>query len=323
MNRAPAAIMASVLIPAAILALFHAGAIAAPAGKARLEVDGASVILRQNRAGAQKRAIDSGLRKAVFQAVRQSMGKAESSRYRPRIEGAILSEARRYVRSYRVLGLDVNAGARLLKVRLEVVVDLPAVDEAVRSLKLAKVKKGETRLLFLVEEQVLRAGAGGGKNIFTLKSEKLGTAERRLMLDFARAGYTPVNPRGQREPAQPGQIHAAVSGDLDAARALGSLYGCPFVITASAIVERERGGAVVGVASARVIRVDDGAVIAIRSRQVRLRRARGRRGYNAALASASGRLSATLIPEVRRVFPPPVRPVGQGARKAPRKRKGR
>jgi hypothetical protein len=86
--------------------------------------------------------------------------------------------------------------------------------------------------------------------------------------------------------------------------ALGSLYGCPFVITARAIVERERGGAVVSLASARVIRTEDGAVIAIRSRQVRYRRARGMRGYRTALASASSRLARSLIPEIRRVFPP-------------------
>ncbi len=108
---------------------------------------------------------------------------------------------------------------------------------------------------------------------------------------------------------------------MDAARALGSLYGCPFVITASAIVERERGGAVVGLANARVIRVDDGAVLAIRSRQVRIPRARGKRGYKRALASASRRLAKSLIPEVRRVFPPPPRPAGRGA--ATSQRRGR
>ena len=72
------------------------------------------------------------------------------------------------------------------------------------------------------------------------------------------------------------------------------------------------------------IRTEDGAVIAIRSRQVRYRRARGRRGYRNALASASSRLARSLIPEIRRVFPPPPRPASRGSRRrrrrAPRRR---
>ena len=206
-----------------------------------------------------------------------------------------------------MMSRKVDSEARLLKVKLDVVVDLSAVDEAIRALQLTDTKKGETRLLFLVQEQVLRAGAQGRKSAIRIESDKLGTAERRLMYHFARAGYTPVNPRGQREPARPGQIHAAVSGDVDASRALGNLYGCPFVITASATVERERGGAIVSLASARVIRVNDGAVIAIRSKQIRLPHTLGARGYRTALATASARLADSLLPEVKRVFPPPAR----------------
>ncbi|MDP7665018.1 MAG: hypothetical protein QF451_17490 [Nitrospinota bacterium] len=259
---------------AAALLIAGPNAAAPQKTKSRFQVDGTSVILRQNRATAQSRAVGAGIRKAVYQAVLQSMGEAAMVQFRSRIDGSILKEAGRYVHSYRMLRHEVDEDAKLVRVGLEVVVDLTAVNEAIRSLQLARVKKGETRLLFLVVEQIFRSGARGGREAIRLEGNKLGTAERRIMLDFARAGYTPINPRGQAVPARPGQILAAVRGDVDAARALGSLYGCPFVITASAIVERERGGAVVGLANARVIRVDDGAVLAIRSRQVRIPRAR-------------------------------------------------
>ena len=308
---------------AALLAA-PASAPAAPGNKPRFQVNGTAVILHKNRARAMDRAVDAGLRRAVYQALLQSLGEASMIQFRGRIEGALLKEARQYVQSYRVLGYELATGSRTVKDKLEVVVDLSAVDEAVRALQLAKVEKGEARLLFLIEEQIIRSGLGGRKTTTRLGPDKIGTAERRMMYAFARIGYTPVNPRGQREPARPGQIHAAISGDVDAAQALGSLYGCPFVITAMATVERERGGAVVSLASARVIRTEDGAVIAIRSRQVRYRRARGRRGYRNALASASSRLARSLIPEIRRVFPPPPRPASRGSRRrrrrAPRRR---
>lgn len=296
------------LVATLLLSAAHSPAFAAThSSKRRHRVDGTSVILRMNRAKAQKRAISAGLRKAVYQTILRAMGEASMIQYQSRINGAILKAASQYVQSYRVMSREVDSEARLLKVKLDVVVDLTAVNEAVRALQLADAKKGETRLLFLVQEQILRAGAQGRKSAIRIESNKLGTAERRLIYYFARAGYTPVNPRGQREPARPGQIHAAVSGDVDAARALGNLYGCPFVVTASATVERERGGAVVGIASARVIRVDDGAVIAIRSRQIRIAKARGARSYRNALSSASSRLADSLLPEVKRVFPPPTR----------------
>ena len=294
------------LVAALILTVAHSPAFAAThSNRRRHQVDGTSVVLRQNRAQAQKRAITAGLRKAVYQTILKNMGEAATIQYQSRINGAILNEADQYVQSYQMISRKVDSEARLLKVKLDVVVDLTAVDEAIRALHLVDTKKGESRLLFLVQEQVLRAGAQGRKSAIRIESSELGPGERRLMYDFARAGYTPESPRGQREPARPGQIHAAVSGDVDAARALGNLYGCPFVITASATVERERGGAIVGLASARVIRVDDGAVIAIRSKQIRIPRARGARGYRTALSTASARLAESLLPEVKRVFPPP------------------
>ena len=296
------------IVAALMLAVTNGPALAAAdSDKRHQQVDGTSVILRQNRAQAQKKAIAAGLRKAVYRTILKNMGEAAMIQYQSRIDGAILKEADQYVQSYRIMSRKVNSKDRLLKVKLDVVVDLTAVNEAIRSLHLTDTKKGKSRLLFLVQEQVLRAGAQGRKSAIRIESDKLGVAERRLMYKFARAGYTPVSPRGQREPARPGQIHAAVSGDVDASRALGNLYGCPFVITASATVERERGGAVVGLANARVIRVDDGAVIAIRSKQIRIRRARGARGYRSALARASTRLADSLLPEVKRAFPPPVR----------------
>ncbi len=231
MNRCLAAALA-----AALLLAGPGAATAAPQKtKSRFQVDGTSVILRQNLAAAQRRAVGAGLRKSVYQAVLQSMGEAAMVQFRSRIDGAILKEAALYVQSYRMLKHEVDEDVRLVKVGLEVVVDLSVVDEAIRSLQLARVKKGEIRLLFLVVEQIFRSGARGGREAIRLEGKQLGTAERRLMFDFARAGYTPVSPR-----------------------------------------------------------------------------ARGRRSYKSALSSASGRLAKSLIPEVRRVFPPPPRPAGRG-----------
>jgi hypothetical protein len=61
----------------------------------------------------------------------------------------------------------------------------------------------------------------------------------------------------------------------------------------------------VSLANARVIRVKDGAVIAIRSKKVRIRKPRGSRALQTALSTSSGRLAISLLPEIRRVYPPP------------------
>ncbi len=288
------------------IALFYGHARSADASRTRFEVEGASVILRLNEASAQRRAIDDGMRQAVSEAVRQTLGVAAMLRNQRQIEIAILNTSPQFVQRYRVLKRSVDPSAKVLKVRLEVLVDLPAVEESIRSLKLGRTGKNEARLLFLVEEHILRTG--GGKSPVPRGQNRLGVAERRFLYDFARAGYTPVVPRGQRDPARPGQIRAAIGGDQDSARALGNLYGCPFVVTVRAVVERERGGDIVSLASARVIRVEDGAVIAIRSKQVRTRRPRGSRAMQTALSTSSGRLAISLLPEIRRLYPPPSAP---------------
>ena len=238
------------LSPQLILAFLSGDArAAANAGRAHFEVDGASVILRLNEASAQKRAIDDGLRNAVLRAVTQSMGEVAMLRHRQRIEKSILNASPRYVQKYRVLKRSVDRSAKVMKVRLEVLVDLSAVEETIRSLKLGRASRKQARLLFLVEEHILRTG--GGKSPLTQTPSRLSVSEHRILYDFSRAGYTPIIPRGQRDTARPGQIRAAISGDLNSVRALGSLYGCPFVITMRTVVERERGGAIVVAAVAQ------------------------------------------------------------------------
>lgn len=288
------------------LALLYGPARAADASRTRFEVEGASVILRLNEASAQRRAIDDGMRQAVSEAVRQSLGVAEMIRNQPQIEKSILNSSPQFVQRYRVLKRSVDPAAKVLKVRLEVLVDLPAVEESIRSMKLGRKGKKQARLLFLVEEHILTTN--GGKSPVPRGQNRLGVAERRFLYDFARAGYTPIVPRGQRDPARPGQIRAAIDGDQDSARTLGNLYRCPFVVTVRAVVERERGGAIVSLASARVIRVEDGAVIAIRSKQIRTQRPRGSRAMQTALSTSSGRLATSLLPEIRRVYPSPSAP---------------
>lgn len=283
--------------------LLSGQALAADASRTRFEVEGASVILRLNEASAQRRAIDDGMRQAVAEAVRQTLGVAVMLRNQSQIEKSILKTSPQFVQRYRVLKRSVDPAAKVLKVRLEVLVDLSAVEDSIRSLKLGRTGKKQARLLFLVEEHTLRTG--GGKSPVPRGQNRLGVAERRFLYDFARAGYTPVVPRGQKDSARPGQIRAAIDGDQDSARELGNLYGCPFVVTVRAVVERERGGAIVSLASARVIRVEDGAVIAIRSKQVRTQRPRGSRAMQTALSTSSGRLAIALLPEIRRLYPPP------------------
>lgn len=311
-----------VLIAVLILAVLSGSVRAAEeAAPSRFAVDGAAAIIRMNEAEAQKRAIEDGLRRAVSQAVRRSVGDAAMEQHRQRLEKSILSASPQFVQRYRVLSRRVNSEDRLLQVHLEVTVDLSAVDETLRSLKLGEGDAKQARLLFLVDEHILRAG--GEKVPVPLGGSHLGVSERRFVYDFARAGYTPIVPKSGDAGSRPARIRAAVSGNLDAARALGSLYGCPIVVTVRAVVERERGGTVVSLASARVIRVKDGAVIAVRSRQVRYRRPRGTRSLQTALSTASGRLGNSLLPEIRRVFPPSVGNAGKVEQKSPPKQSRR
>jgi hypothetical protein len=252
------------------IALSSGHARAAEASRTRVEVEGVSVILRLNEASAQKRAIDDGMRRAVSEAVRQTLGVAAILRNQGRIEKSILKSSPQFVQRYRVLKRSVDPAAKALKVRLEVLVDLTAVEESIRSLKLERKGKKQARLLFLVEEHIL--STGGEKSPVPRGQNRLGVAERRFLYDFARAGYTPrlfrANKGTPPAPARFARLSAAI----------------------------------------RTRRVEDGAVIAIRSKQVRTRRPRGSRAMQTALSTSSGRLAISLLPEIRRLYPPPSTP---------------
>jgi hypothetical protein len=250
----------------------------------------------------------------VLRAVRQAVGEAGFARYRRQIEGSVLAAGRDYVRSYRVLRVAVDAAERVVQVRVEAVVDWPALDEALRALRLARAEGGELRVLFLVEERVLGGAAAPAGD----PPPGPGIAEERLTLPFQESGYAAVRPQGQREAFPPSQVAAALRGEMGAARLLGELCGCRLVVTARAVSERERNGALVALANGRILRVEDGAVIAIRSSQVRLPPGRAR-SHEAALAAAAGRLGAQLLAEARRALPPraapaPAVPAGPGSR---------
>ena len=296
------------LLPALLAALLALGPASArgaahtpqgPEGVARFEVEGEAVILRGNQAAAQDRAVDGALRLAVLRAVRQAVGEEGLARYRRQIEGSVLASGRDYIRSYRVLHMAADAQGRVVQVRLEAVVDWPALDEALRALRLARAEAGELRVLFLVEERVLGDPPPSGA-----PPPGPGIAEERLSLPFQEAGYAIVRPQAQREVFPPSQVAAALKGEMGAARLLGGLCGCRLVVTARAVSERERNGALVALANGRILRVEDGAVIAIRSSQVRLPPGRAR-SHEAALAASAGRLGAQLLAEARRALPPP------------------
>ena len=301
----PAALLPALL--AALLALgptAASGASSAPQGAegmARFEVEGEAVILRGNQAAAQDRAVDGALRLAVLRAVRQAVGEEGLARYRRQIEGSVLAAGREYIRSYRVLHMAADSSGRVVQVRLEALVDWPALDEALRALQLARAEAGELRVLFLVEERVLGDSPRPDEPL-----PGPGIAEERLSLPFQEAGYAIVRPQTQNEAFPPSQVAAALRGEMGAARVLGGLCGCRLVVTARTVSERERNGALVALANGRIIRAEDGAVIAIRSSQVRLPPGRAR-SHEAALAAAAGQLGAQLLAEARRALPPPAR----------------
>lgn len=262
----------------------------------RMEVAGEAPVLRQNSARAFQNALRSAFRNAVTQVVRGNMAEKDFVSFREEIENALLRTSARFIQRYRLLGQRLDPATQRLRVKLEVVIDRVRINGVLRSLRLQTKNPGEVRVLILVEEQIL----GRSRTPLPLPPDRAGTAERRMMIRFAQAGYTPISPRAQRQPAAPGQIAAAVRGNNDTARTLGGICRCDLVVTARAIAERERGGAYVGLVNARVLRVSDGAVLAIRSRQVRLRPRGSGSGFDAVLSSASDRVALALVAEMRR-----------------------
>ncbi len=285
-----------------------AAAAAGSAGEGvRFEVEGESAVKGLNRAGAAKSAVRNAFRKAVSQVAAEIMGKERFRRNRPAIENALLRQSDKFIRRYRVLSQSAPPSREKIKVRLEVNVDRSWVSDVLRSLRLMETKAEIVRVLFLVEERILGKRRRERGEPLPFETNEIGTAERRLLIRFAQAGYVPMDPRAQREPAAPGQIGAAVRGDINAARALGALCRCPIVITARAIAERQGDGAFAAFASARAIRTKDGRVLAFRSKQVRIRPTGRFQGHEAALTRAGDELAAALLSEVRRAHPPPRR----------------
>ncbi|MBI3129320.1 MAG: hypothetical protein HYZ11_17055 [Candidatus Tectomicrobia bacterium] len=296
--RRPALLLAALLAALPVFPGAAPGSTAPPEGVARFEVEGEALILRGNQAAAQERAVENALRRAVLRAVRQAVGEEGLARYRRQIEGSILATGRDFIRSYRILHMGTDAGGTSVQARLEALVDWPGLDEALRALRLARPAGREQRVLFLVEERVL------GQDGVQAAEGVPGIAEERLTLPFQEAGYSVLRPPAQGETFPPSQVAAALRGEMGAARLLGGLCGCRLVVTARAVSERERNGALVALANGRIIRVEDGAVIAIRSYQVRLPPGRAR-SHEAALAAAAGQLATQLLAEARRAVPPP------------------
>lgn len=88
----------SVLFSALILVMLSSGVRAAEeAAPSRFVVDGAAAITRMNEAEAQKRAIEDGMRRAVSQVVRRSVGEAAMEQHRQRLEKSILSASPQFV----------------------------------------------------------------------------------------------------------------------------------------------------------------------------------------------------------------------------------
>ncbi|MDA0999532.1 MAG: hypothetical protein O2807_03305 [bacterium] len=265
-----------------------------------IEVAGEAPVLNQNLARALQDALQSAFRNAVTMVVKGNMAEKDFAAFHEEIENALLRTSEQFVQRYRLLEQKTDPATQRMRVKVEVVVNHTHIDGVLRSLRLQTKNPGEVRVLILVEEEIL----GREQPTLPLSPERVSTAERRMMVRFGQAGYTPISPRAQRQPAAPGQIAAAVRGNNDAARALGGICRCDLVITARAVAERERSGSYVGLVNGRVLRVSDGAVLAIRSRQVQIRPRGSDSGFNAAISAASDGVALALVAEVRRSVPP-------------------
>ena len=245
---------------------------------------------------AREKAIDDALRRAVEQAVGTMISSDTLTNNFQLVHDKILAQTAGYVKSYQIAKEERTGD----EYRVTVLADV-GKDNLLRSLEalgLLHVLKEKPKVMVIIDEKV-------GGLFGTTAWENVGQAESTIMEHLSAAGFAVVDPATVRANVPRDKALRLLEGDPKAAAALGLQYGAQVLITGRAL-SKNAGGKLLGtnmqsiqaVLQARVVRTDDGRVIATRSEQETKAHIDEMQGGVLAIKEASQRLSAALTNDI-------------------------
>lgn len=192
------------------------------------KVAGKAKAVRNNFVKAREKAVASAMRRAVKRALQKLVDAALFQSHR-RVLGEILSQAPRYVKSYRFLDFEDDPSNRVSRVTLEVTLYAEALRKKLMTLQVLTGPSGKETVVVLIKETV-----------FTLPEEPsfwdyVPISETALVLKFMEAGIQALSRNALRGLVDEESIANALKGDMAAAVDIGLKTGADTVVIGRAV----------------------------------------------------------------------------------------
>lgn len=225
---------------------------------------GLGAILNGDEAKAREDAVSAALRNAVEQVVGTMIESNVLVENYMTVEDQIYSHTRGYVQKYDIISTQKQSD-NSLQVSVRAVVKISDLRDDLEAIGVLISRKGKPRLMVLIDERNINQE-------FNQLNMDMGTAATAIMNEMMAAGFPFVDARQAQSAISRDQVAAALSGDTQAAAAVANRLGAEIIITGSAVSKAASGGPQVvrdaGFKSCqaninlRVIRADDGVIIA-------------------------------------------------------------
>ncbi len=227
-----------------------------------VDVEGTGVVIKNNAALARDNAVNDALRKAVEQAVGMFVSSETMVESYQIIDEGIYSKARSYIQNYRIVNENLDESIYVVKVRATV--SVASIGNYLQSSGILMARQEMPRIMVVIAEQ----NVGQQYSNYRLVSTELTISEDVIKSKFLERGFTFVDHMALRD-----EIDVEKSCSDEYAVSLGKRKDAELVIVGKALARYS--GDVAGTTmksfraniTAKVIRTDNGVVIASASAQ--------------------------------------------------------
>lgn len=231
-----------------------------------VESIGDGSIIANDLAKARDDAIQDALRNAVEQTVGMLISSETITRNFMTIDDKIYSRSTGYVHKYDIIS-EGKENEFVYRVKIKAIIKKGMITDDLAAIGLLLRRKNLPRVMVIIQENNLSTKSG---NVIDMN---LNTSETKLMEIMMEKGFTFVDMEAVKMKIDKTAALAAISGDVDAAKNLGLMFGAEIVILGKAVssvatgMEQKLGGMKSCQANItlRVIDVSNGEIIAVGS----------------------------------------------------------
>lgn len=231
-----------------------------------VEAIGDGNIIANDLAKARDDAIQDALRNAVEQTVGMLISSETITKNFMTIDDRIYSKSTGYVHKYDIVS-EGKENEFVYRVKIKAIVKKGMITDDLAAIGLLLRRKNLPRIMVLIQENNLSTKSG------TVIDMNINTSETKLMEIMMEKGFTFVDMEAVKMKIDKTTAIAAISGDVDAAKNLGLMFGAEIVILGKAVssvatgMEQKLGGMKSCQAdiTLRVIDVSNGEIIAVGS----------------------------------------------------------